>query len=170
MQRWLAVIIAFVFAGCTTVTPADAQGSISEPPLIAGRVALAEGDAQIWRVEEDTAGQWDSAMVNDVVSAGAGLYTGSDGRNEVRVGPNTFRLGADSRGGFSQLDYSTAVFNLEYGTLNVRLARPEHGAVRVAAASRFNYAWFRRAGMERQQARRALERHVATQPPPRASG
>jgi len=128
MQRWLAVIVAFVVAGCTTVTPADAQSPAGEPPLIAGRVAVADGDAQIWRTEEDSAaGQWDDAIVNDVVSAATGLHTGSDGRNEVRVGPNTFRMGANSRGGFTQLDYSTALFNLEYGTLNVRLARPEHG-------------------------------------------
>ena len=140
MQRWLAVIAAFVVAGCTTVTPAEAQSPAGEPPLIAGRVAVADGDAQIWRAEEDSsAGQWDVAVVNDVVSAGTGLYTGGDGRNEVRFGPNTFRLGANSRGGFTQLDYSAASFNLEYGTLNVRLARPERGettSVTVAGAAR----------------------------------
>lgn len=135
MQRWFALIAAFLIAGCTTVGNADAQGTSDSPPLIAGRVAVAEGDAQIWRVEEDGDGLWDDAVVNDVVTAGAGLYTGADGRNEVRVGPHTFRLAPASRGGFSQLDYSTAVFDLEYGTLNVRLARPEHGestAVTVA--------------------------------------
>ena len=41
MQRWLAVIVAFVLAGCATVTPADAQSPAGEPPLIAGRVAVA---------------------------------------------------------------------------------------------------------------------------------
>jgi hypothetical protein len=129
MQRWLTLIAAFLIAGCTTVAPAGAQGSSpgDAPPLIAGRVALAEGNAQIWRVEEDNAGQWDEAEVNDVVSVGTGLYVGADGRNEIRVGPHTFRLGANSRGGFGQLDYSTSVFNLEYGTLNVRLASPGHG-------------------------------------------
>jgi hypothetical protein len=130
MQRWLAVIVAFVLAGCAAATPAGAQQgqAADEPPLIAGRVAVADGDAQIWRTEdENSAGQWDNAIVNDVVSAGTGLYTGSDGRNEVRVGPNTFRLAAASRGGFTRLDYSTASFDLEYGTLNVRLARPERG-------------------------------------------
>lgn len=129
MQRWLTLIAAFLIAGCATVAPAGAQGTspADAPPLIAGRVALAEGDAQIWRVEEDNAGQWDGAEVNDVVSVGTGLYVGADGRNEIRVGPHTFRLGANSRGGFGQLDYSTAIFNLEHGTLNVRLAGPEHG-------------------------------------------
>ena len=129
MQRWLTLIAAFLIAGCATVAPAGAQGTspADAPPLIAGRVALAEGDAQIWRVEEDNAGQWDGAEVNDVVSVGTGLYVGADGRNEIRVGPHTFRLGANSRGGFGQLDYATAVFNLEHGTLNVRLAGPEHG-------------------------------------------
>lgn len=136
MQRWLAVIVTFLVAGCTTVTPAEAQGPGGEPPLIAGRVAVADGDAQIWRAEEDSAtGQWDQAIVNDVVSAGTGLYTGVDGRNEVRVGPHTFRMAAASRGGFTQLDFGTAVFDLEYGTLNVRLARPEHGETTSATVA-----------------------------------
>ena len=78
MQRWLAVIAAFVVAGCAAVTPADAQSPAGEPPLIAGRVVVADGDAQIWRAEEESsAGQWDDAVVNDVVSAGTGLYTGA---------------------------------------------------------------------------------------------
>jgi hypothetical protein len=140
MQRWFALFTAFLVAGCTTAGPTAAQATYPEtsPPLIAGRVALAEGDARIWRVEDDAggnAGEWDEAETNDVVSAGTGLYTGPDGRNEVRVGPHTFRLAANSRGGFSQLDYSSAVFDLEYGSLNVRLARAEHGettAVTVA--------------------------------------
>jgi hypothetical protein len=129
MRRWFALIAATAVAGCTTVGAAHAQSTYSdETPLIAGRIALAEGDARIWRVEdENTAGQWDEAMTNDVVSAGTGLYTGSDGRNEIRVGPHTVRLGANSRGGFRELDYDNAVFDLEYGALNVRLARPEHG-------------------------------------------
>ncbi|MGB2817089.1 MAG: DUF6600 domain-containing protein, partial [Burkholderiaceae bacterium] len=136
MQRWLTLIAAFLVAGYTAVAPAQAQGSASDaPPLIAGRVAIAEGDAQIWRVEEDSAGQWDGAQVNDVVSVGTGLYTGADGRNEIRVGPHTFRLGANSRGGFGQLDYSTAAFNLEYGTLNVRLGNPEHGETTAVTAA-----------------------------------
>ena len=129
MRRWFALIAAFLIAGCTTASPttAFAANGDDSPPLIAGRVALAEGDSQIWRTEEDTAGQWDMAAPNDVVSIGTGLYTGADGRNEVRVGPHTFRLGANSRGGFSQLDYANTVFNLEYGVLNMRLARPETG-------------------------------------------
>ena len=85
MKRWFTLFAAVLIAGTTAVATADAQVSTSdEPPLIAGRVALAEGDAQIWRTEEDNAGQWDAAMVNDVVSVGTGLYTGNDGRNEVR--------------------------------------------------------------------------------------
>lgn len=137
MQRWFALIAAFLIAGCSTVGPADAQGMPggTEPPLIAGRVALADGDARIWRVEEDSAGEWDDAMVNDVVSAGTGLYTGDDGRSEVRVGPHTFRLAAAGRGGFTQLDYAAGVFNLEYGTLNVRLASPDHGETTAVTAA-----------------------------------
>lgn len=129
MSRWFALIAAFLVAGCAAAGSAGAQDAYgaASPPLIAGRMSAAEGDARIWRVEEDSAGEWDQAVVNDVVTAGTGLYTGADGRNEVRVGPHSFRFAPDSRGGFSQLDYSTAVFNVEYGTLNVRLAPPEHG-------------------------------------------
>ena len=136
MQRWFALIAAFAIAGCAAIAPADAQAPAGEPPLIAGRVALAEGDARIWRVEDEAnAGQWDAAVANDVVTAGTGLYTGADGRNEVRVGPNSYRFDADSRGGFSQLDYAAAVFNLEYGTLNLRLASPEHGETTAVTVS-----------------------------------
>ena len=127
MHRWFAFVLALVFAGCTSVSPTPAFAADDSPPLIAGRVSFLEGDSRIWRVEEDAAGQWDATAVNDVVSPGTGLYTGNDGRNEIRVGPHTFRLGASSRGGFSQLDYTGAVFNVEYGTLNVRLSRPENG-------------------------------------------
>jgi hypothetical protein len=137
MPRSIALIAAFLVAGCVAAGPMAAYASTpdDEPPLIAGRVAVADGDAQIWRVEENNTGQWDRAVINDVISVGTGLYTGDDGRYEVRVGPHTFRLGADSRGGFSQLDYVGAVFNLEYGALNVRLAQPGHGETSFVTAS-----------------------------------
>ena len=127
MQRLLKLLAAILIIGCAT---ASAQSQSSDgPPLIAGRVSLAEGDFQIWRTEEDSDGNWDTAQINDVVTAGTGLYTGSNGRAEFRVGPNTYRLSAGSRGGFNQLDYGGAVFNLEYGSLNVSLAQPQQGEV-----------------------------------------
>jgi hypothetical protein len=128
MQRWFAVLSAVLIAG-SAASSSLAQTAVAgdEPPLIAGRIALAEGDAQIWRVEEDQSGQWDLAQINDVVTIATGLHTGADGRIELRVGPHSFRLAAGSRGGFSQLDYSGAVFNLEHGTAAVRLAAPDHG-------------------------------------------
>ncbi|HVE88352.1 MAG TPA: hypothetical protein VNA44_01520, partial [Burkholderiaceae bacterium] len=124
MQRFLMLFAAVLIAGCAT---ASAQQSSDSPPLIAGRVSLAEGDVQVWRAEEDADGEWDLAQVNDVVTVGTGLYTGSNGRAEFRVGPNTYRLTANSRGGFNQLDYGSAVFNLEYGSVNVSLAQPQQG-------------------------------------------
>ena len=125
MQRFLMLFAALLVAGCATAS-AQSQ-STDSPPLIAGRVSLAEGDFQIWRTEEDADGDWDTAQINDVVTVGTGLYTGSNGRAEFRVGPNTYRLSASSRGGFNQLDYGGAVFNLENGSLNVSLARPQQG-------------------------------------------
>ncbi|MGH6609582.1 MAG: DUF6600 domain-containing protein [Burkholderiaceae bacterium] len=127
MQR-LFTLFAVALTACGAAL-AQPQTSDS-PPMIAGRLSLADGDAQIWRVEEDADGadgQWDQAQVNDVVTVATGLYTGPNGRTELRVGPNTLRLASNSRGGFSQLDYEAAVFNLEHGSLNVRLARAEHG-------------------------------------------
>ncbi len=123
MQRFLKLLAVLLFAGSAT---AHAQSNDS-PPLIAGRVSLAEGDVQVWRTEEDADGAWDLAQINDVVTVGSGLYTGANGRAEFRVGPHTYRLSAGSRGGFSQLDYGSAVFNLENGSLNVALARPQQG-------------------------------------------
>jgi hypothetical protein len=137
MQRWFAVLAAVLLAGCGTSLPVQAQTAVGAdvPPMIAGRIALAEGDAQIWRVEEDQSGLWDVARVNDVVTIATGLHTGADGRIELRAGPQSFRLAANSRGGFSQLDYSGAVFNLEQGTLNVRLAPKEHGETTAATVA-----------------------------------
>ena len=113
MQRLLKLFAALLIAGCATAS-AQSQSNDS-PPLIAGRVSLAEGDFQIWRAEEDADGEWDLAQINDVVTVGTGLYTGSDGRAEFRVGPNTYRLSAGSRGGLNKLDYGHAVFNIENG-------------------------------------------------------
>ena len=126
MQRFLMLFAALLTACATAIAQPQSNDS---PPMIAGRVSLAEGDAQIWRAEEDADGEWDLAQINDVVTVGTGLYTGSNGRTEFRVGPNTYRLSAGSRGGFNQLDYGGAVFNLEHGSLNVSLAQPQQGEV-----------------------------------------
>jgi hypothetical protein len=128
MRRY-ALLLAFLIAGCTAVSPALAQTSYPDdsPPLIAGRLAVADGDVQIWRMEEESDGAWDVAQINDVVSVGTGLYLGNNSRTEIRVGPNAFRLAGGSRGGFTQLDYGQSVFNLEYGAMNVRLQRPQNG-------------------------------------------
>lgn len=129
MQRLLTLFAIALIAACATGAAQSQNQSQSDdgPPLIAGRIALAEGDVQIWRAEEDADGAWDVAQVNDVVTVATGLYTGANSRTELRVGPNTFRLSSGSRGGFGQLDYSSAVFNLEYGSLNVVLTQPLHG-------------------------------------------
>lgn len=127
MNRLLTLLVAVLIAGCATATAAAQSQSNESPPLIAGRIVVAEGDVQIWRAEEDADGNWDLAQVNDVVTIGTGLYTGANGRTEFRVGPNTFRLSSGSRGGFNQLDYTGTVFNLENGALNVWLARPQNG-------------------------------------------
>ncbi len=92
MQRLLDAVRDTAASACATAI-AQPQSNDS-PPLIAGRVSLAEGDAQIWRAEEDADGDWDVAQINDVVTVGTGLYTGSNGRTEFRVGPNTYRLSA----------------------------------------------------------------------------
>jgi hypothetical protein len=127
MRRY-ALLLAFLIAGCTAVGPASAQSYSDEsPPMIAGRLAVADGDVQIWRMEEESDGAWDVAQINDVVSVGTGLHLGSNSRTEIRVGPNAFRLAGNSRGGFTQLDYGQTVFNLEYGVMNVRLQRPGNG-------------------------------------------
>ncbi len=56
MQRFL-MLFAALLVGCATAI-AQPQSNDS-PPLIAGRVSLAEGDVQIWRAEEDADGEWD---------------------------------------------------------------------------------------------------------------
>jgi hypothetical protein len=136
MRRHL-LLLTFLIAGFTAVSPAPAQSSYPDDssPMIAGRLAVADGDVQIWRMEEESDGAWDAAQINDVVSVGTGLYLGNNARTEVRVGPNAFRLAANSRGGFTQLDYGQTVFNLEYGVLSVRLQSPQNGETFAVTAA-----------------------------------
>jgi hypothetical protein len=129
MQRWLGLITAALVAGCTTLPAAPAAASVEvSPPLIAGRVAVIEGEVRIWRTEEDGAGRWDAAELNDVVTAGTGLATES-GRTEIRVGPHAFRLDGGSVGGFGALDFAAKQFSLERGVINLRLAPAQFGEV-----------------------------------------
>lgn len=132
MPRFPALIAALLLAGCSAAalsTPAPSSTLDVDVPLIAGRVAAAEGQVDIWRMEEDGDGQWDEAQINDVVTVGTGLATGTGARTEVRVGPHAFRLAAASSGGFSQLDFGAKVFRLERGVVGVRLAAPQQGEV-----------------------------------------
>jgi hypothetical protein len=157
MRRY-ALLLAFLI-GCTAVTAAPAQTTYADdsPPMTAGRIAVADGDVQIWRAEEESDGQWDAAQINDVVSIGTGLHLGRGARTEVRVGPHAFRLGPLSRGGFTQLDYGQAVFDLEHGVINVRLAIPQNGEtyavtaagmqVDLAAPGRYRIETFDRGGL-----------------------
>src|SRR5262245_24430412 len=128
MGLWVRTVATAFISACAAfapLAPVLAQDTGGDtPPLIAGRVAIVEGDVLIWRAEEAGSGQWDRAQVNDIVTVGTGLAT-ENGRTEVRVGPNVLRLGASSTGGFSQLDYGTKVFNLERGTVNFRLSSPQ---------------------------------------------
>jgi hypothetical protein len=129
MRHWIGVLAALAVGGCAaTLSPTSAVAvtNAESPPLIAGRVAALEGDVSIWRAEEDGGGQWDRAQINDVVTVGTGLETGT-GRVEVRVGPHALRLGAGSSGGFSQLDFGAKTFNLDRGVANIRLAAAQQG-------------------------------------------
>lgn len=129
MQRWLGLITTALVAGCTTLPSAPAAATVeASPPLIAGRVAVIEGDVRIWRTEEDGEGRWDAAEINDVVTVGTGLATGR-GRTEIRVGPHAIRLDADSVGGFGALDFTAKQFSLERGVINLRLAAAQFGEV-----------------------------------------
>lgn len=129
MQRWLGLITAALVAGCTTLPSAPAAASVeASPPLIAGRVAVIEGDVRIWRTEEDGEGRWDAAEINDVVTVGTGIATGR-GRTEIRVGPHAIRLDSGSVGGFGALDFAAKQFSLERGVINLRLAAARFGEV-----------------------------------------
>lgn len=137
MFRFASRLLALVFAGYAVSSPAYAaydQDDAKEPPLIAGRLTVADGNVQIWRTDEDNDSYWDEAQVNDVVTVNAGLFTGPDSRAEVRWGPHAVRLGPYTRGGFSLIDYDNAVFNLERGTLALRLRDDSNDRVAVTVA------------------------------------
>lgn len=131
MKRLMIGLCSLALAACTAVPGAHAaydrddlpvsQANVAAPPLLAGRLTVADGDARIWRTTEDGSGYWDDAEPNDVVTVQSGLFTGDSGRLEVRFGPHALRLAERSRGGFARLDYDNAQFNLESGMLNLRL-------------------------------------------------
>ena len=125
MSALILRLSGWLLAGSVFVTPAlaayDQPDAQPAPPEIAARMSIADGDVQIWRTEEDNEGAWDAAQINDVVTVSTGLVTGAESRSEVRWGPHALRMGAQTRGGFSRIGYEEAVFNLEYGSLNVRL-------------------------------------------------
>lgn len=117
----LFALLLIAIAWSAPVRAAYDQPDATPPPATAARLAVADGNVQVWRVDENDAGAWDEAQVNDVVGVGTGLFIGPDARAEVRWGPHALRLGADTRGGFSRIDFDDAVFNLEYGSANIGL-------------------------------------------------
>ena len=119
-QRLFALLLVCI-AWSAPARAAYDQPDAAPPPATAARLAIADGNVQVWRVDENNAGAWDEAQVNDVVSTSTGVFVGPGGRAEVRWGPHALRLGADTRGGFSRVDFDDAVFNLEYGSVNVSL-------------------------------------------------
>lgn len=129
MRHWYGLLAALLIGGCAaTAHPIAVAATADEsPPQIAGRLSAVEGSVRIWRTEESGNGAWDRAELNDVVTVGTGLAT-DEGRAEVRVGPDAYRLGAGTTGGFNQLDFAGKSFGLERGVLNVRLAPAPQGA------------------------------------------
>jgi hypothetical protein len=123
--RRAAVTLGLAAAGAALANVPLAPGA-DAPPLIAGRLAAADGGVLIWRAEESGAGQWDRAQLNDVVTVGTALAV-EDGRAEVRVGPHALRLAGATSGSFSQLDFAAKTFNLERGVINLRLAAAQQG-------------------------------------------
>ncbi|CAN5386010.1 hypothetical protein BH09PSE6_BH09PSE6_31740 [soil metagenome] len=135
VQRALLLAAIAAVAGCTTMSSADAQTSdpyaqlpddASQPPLIAGRVSIVEGDVRIRQPDDPTQSQgqgqvgWQTALINDVVTNGSTLYTGPDSRSELQVGGHAVRLDESSQLTVVQLDETQSIVRLEGGTLNLR--------------------------------------------------
>jgi hypothetical protein len=115
---WL--MIAMIFIGNTAFIFGQAQQDNGNEVRV-GRISLLRDSVLMKRGDDD---QWYDAALNTPIQTGDRIYTGDDGRTELQLDGNLYRL--NSRSGFDLLDLSDArsQFSLYAGTLTVDLRYP----------------------------------------------
>lgn len=116
----------------------------ADPPARVGRLSLIEGHV-VFRTDRQDAGA--PATSNWPISSGAIIDTDRDGRAEIWIGSNTFRLNGSSRVEFTEVDDQHVALQVGQGTVAVTVRDREQataidigtpaGQVRFGAPGRY---------------------------------
>jgi hypothetical protein len=103
-------VLIFVAAG-----PALAQ---QEPPSRVGRVSFISGSLAFHMPGEN---EWSAASINYPIGTGASLWTESDARAEIRIGPNTIALAGSTELDIGRLTEQIMQINIPQGRIYLRV-------------------------------------------------
>ena len=113
LRRCRALVLALLAA--TLVLPAFAQ---DDPPGRVGRIAWTSGD--VYLNNPDT-GELGAAPLNQPLTSGDVVTTGSGARAEIQIGAMTLRFDADSRIAFDRIDDEQVRVVLDGGRIIAKL-------------------------------------------------
>jgi hypothetical protein len=114
-NRLLNTLMLLAFAGVSTGALAD------DPPAIAGRVALTQGQVSVSIEGAET----ETAQVNWPVTSGEMITTARGARTELQVGSTFIRLDGDSSLEVLELDEDSLRLRLHYGSASIRITNPD---------------------------------------------
>lgn len=109
-------IFLSLLAACLALS--SAAMAETDPPGRVARLALVDG--AVFLLDHETR-DWSDAQVNWPVTTGDVLYSGSDGRAELRIGSGAIRLDSGTEIELRQLDDEQIRIWLEYGSVALRV-------------------------------------------------
>jgi hypothetical protein len=114
MRHVLGRLVGLLFL-IIPLAPAWAQ---AEPPARVGRVSVVDGNLAFHMRGEK---EWSAAGLNTPVAAGGTFWTDPKSRAEIRIGPSTLDLAADTQIDIVNLNERVAEFGLPKGRLRLHL-------------------------------------------------
>jgi hypothetical protein len=116
----------------TAVLVGVSTAALADPPARVGRLAHIEGEVSLRSQDME---QWASATVNYPVTTGMSLWTESDARAAIQVGPSEIRLDRETELDVIRLDDELLSLRLSRGVINLLIeAEPQDGTVRIETA------------------------------------
>jgi hypothetical protein len=116
MKPSLRFKLVVMLAVLTIAGLASAQDQYSDPPSRVARLQFIEGQVSLQPGGED---DWVSAGYNRPLTTADRLWTDSDSRAELTIASAALRLGSETSMTVTNLNDSTAQFELDQGTLNL---------------------------------------------------
>jgi hypothetical protein len=96
----------------------DSSAQQDDPPNRVARLNWIKGDVSFQPAGLE---EWTGATLNYPLTTSDHLFTGTDSRAEIHIGPNAIRLDANTNFGFLNLDDSMAQVSLTEGSMEIRL-------------------------------------------------